>query len=78
MGDHKFKETAAETKIEIPAEVAMQLKLMEFDQAIARAEEQVATFKKQRAEFVLNENVGIVKARFAKSNILQPTGIVKP
>lgn len=51
-------------EISVPAEVLVQVKLMEFDRAIATAENQVTELKKQRSEFIYQTNIQQIQAQY--------------
>ena len=51
-------------RISIPTEVAVQIKLMEFDKQIAEVETQVASLKQQKMTFIYEANVEAVKNKY--------------
>lgn len=56
----------SEQSIEVPVEVAANMKIIEFDRQIADAELHVASLKKQRADFVFEANNQLIRQRFEK------------
>jgi len=59
----------AENQIEVPIEIAIQVKLSEFDKAIADAEFSVADLKKQKAAFIHEQNILTVKNKYQKTSV---------
>jgi hypothetical protein len=55
-----------EQVIDVPMQVAMQVKVLEFDKAISEAEIQVATLKAQRAKFLYDSNLNLVQQQYKK------------
>lgn len=53
-------------EIEVPLEVAIQAKMSEFDKAIAAAEFEVARVKKERSEFLHDQNLVLIKRKYQK------------
>ena len=54
-------------EIEVDPQVAFNLKLQEYDKAIAIAEAQVYDFKKQKMSFIYDQNVQVItEAAMAK------------
>ena len=53
-------------EIQVPADVLMQVKLMEFDRAIATAEAQVSELRKQRSEFIYQTNIQQIQAQYGQ------------
>jgi hypothetical protein len=68
MADKKEEQVQATAQepieIQVPQDVAVQVKLMEFDKAIVDAELQVATLKAQRVAFVYDVNIKSIQAKF--------------
>ena len=56
-------------EITIDPETAFQLKLQEFDKAIAIAEAQAADLKKQKIEFIYNRNVQLITEAYKKNQM---------
>lgn len=56
-----------ESKIEVPLDIAVHLKLTEFDKLIAEAEAQVYELKKQKAAFLYEQNVATIRKSYTKS-----------
>jgi len=55
--------------LEVPIEIAIQVKLSEFDKAIADAEFSVADLKKQKATFIHEQNILTVKNKYQKTSV---------
>jgi hypothetical protein len=59
-----------EMKIEVDSSVAFQLKLQEFDRDIARLDAQSADLKRQKIEFIYNQNLQNITENH-KSNLIK-------
>jgi hypothetical protein len=53
-------------QITVPAQIAHQIKVMDFDKAIADAKSQVATLEAQRAKFIYDSNLQMVQQQYQK------------
>jgi hypothetical protein len=54
------------TQITVPAQIAFQIKVMEFDKAIAEAKAQIATLEAQRAKFIYDSNLQSIQQQYQK------------
>lgn len=74
------QETVGEEKpveIEVEPQVAFNLKIQEYDKAIATAEAQVADLKKQKMSFIYDRNVQLLtEAAMAKKKEEEEGGVV--
>jgi hypothetical protein len=67
-----MSEQQDQIQIEVPVEVATQMKVMEFDKQIADAEAVVATLKQQRMSFIYDSNIAVLKQKYQKTDQSSP------
>lgn len=59
-------QAGVEQKIEVPLDIAIQMKVLEFDKAIADAEATIAEIKKNKMAFLYDQNMEIIKQKYQK------------
>jgi cell division septum initiation protein DivIVA len=55
-------------EIAVPTEVAVQVKVMEYDKLIADAEANVASLKQQKMSFILDTTIRNIQNQYQTSN----------
>lgn len=55
-------------EINVPSEVAVQMKIMEFDRMIADGESQIAKLKKDKMDFLYQSNVQAIQAKYQNTD----------
>lgn len=61
-----------QTDVQVPIEVMMQMKLLEFDKLITESEAQVAELKKQKVAFIYDSNLRAIQQKFQKQPDQKP------
>ena len=70
--DQVVQEQAAPVEIQVPMEIAAQMKMVEFDRNIAIAEANVAELKKQKMIFVYDTNLQNIQQQYGKKQEATP------
>jgi|WetSurMetagenome_2_1015567.scaffolds.fasta_scaffold837369_1 hypothetical protein len=52
--------------LEVPIQLAVQAKILEFDKMIAEAKAQVANLETQKAQFIFDSNIKILQQQYQK------------
>ena len=67
MGQHKFKDSTSSSPLQeivVPAEVMFQVRLSDYDRTISDLEAQIAVLKRERANYIHDENIKIIKNKY--------------
>jgi hypothetical protein len=65
MAEEQISKQQSQT-LEVPTQMAFQVKLLEFDKAIAEAKAQVATLEAQKAKFIFDSNIQSLQQQYQK------------